>query len=231
MKNLKPGDKNDEVLDLQKKLNQLFYCIDEDSDFGNETTNAVKTFQKRNSLPETGLVDDATFNLIIADINYTSSIDKASLTRLAILHPKIRAEVLHLVKMCYKNNVRIRVVQGYRTFAEQDALYAQGRTKPGQIVTNAKGGWSNHNYSLAIDFCLLHPDGSISWSEFEDADHDGKRDWMEVVQIFKAAGYDSGIDWKFKDNPHLEKMFGHTIRQLLDLHNSGKVDKEGYVIV
>src|SRR5690606_22511724 len=43
-------------------------------------------------------------------------------------------------------------ISGHRTWAEQDALYAQGRTKPGSIVTNAKGGQSNHNFGIAMDF-------------------------------------------------------------------------------
>jgi hypothetical protein len=38
-----------------------------------------------------------------------------------------------------------------RSFAEQDALYAQGRTKPGKIVTKARGGFSNHNFGVAFD--------------------------------------------------------------------------------
>jgi hypothetical protein len=147
------------------------------------------------------------------------------------LHPKIRFEVLHLFKECFKKGLKIRVVQGYRTFAEQDELYAQGRTKPGPIVTKAKGGLSNHNYGLAFDFCLLKSDGSITWSLTEDLNDDGNKDWMQVVQIFKECGYDWGGDWKFKDNPHLEKMFGKSIRELLSMHNSGKVDKNNYVII
>lgn len=229
MADIKFGDNNADVLNLQQKLNKLFFCIDEDSDFGNQTLTAVKEFQKRNSMPDTGIVNDITYNAIIVDIDY--KIDKSSIEKISKLHPKIRSEVFHLVKQCYKNNVRIRVAQGYRTFAEQDELYAQGRTKPGPIVTNSKAGWSNHNYSLAIDFCLLHTDGTISWSLLDDADADGQKDWMEVVTIFKNAGYSWGGNWNFVDNPHIEKLFGHTIRELLKLHDDGKVDKDGYVII
>ncbi len=231
MKNIKSGDKGSEVLDLQQKLNQLHFCLDEDSEFGNQCLNAVNEFQKRNKLSITGIVDDTTYAAIINDISTTSTLDKPSLERIKVLHPKVRSEILHLIKLSYKAGVPIRVVQGYRTFEEQAALYAQGRSKPGPIVTNAPAGFSNHNYSLAIDFCLLKNGGAISWSQVEDNDKDGKKDWMEVVEIFKSAGYDAGIDWKFKDAPHLEKMFGYTIRQLLKLKTDGKVDKNGYVIV
>ena len=44
------------------------------------------------------------------------------------------------------------MIGGTRTYAEQDALYAQGRSKPGPIVTNVKGGYSNHNFGIAGDF-------------------------------------------------------------------------------
>lgn len=232
MKNIKSGDKNDEVKEVQELFKKLFYTVDVDGDFGNQTLGIVNEFQKYNSLPVTGIVDDATFNLLKADVDYTASVDKASVARIENLHPKVRAEILHLFKKCYKNGVKIRVVQGLRTFAEQDELYAQGRTKPGPIVTKARGGLSNHNYGCAIDFCLLHGDGTISWSNSEDFDKDGKKDWMEVVEIFKANGYEWGGDWKtLKDTPHLEKTFNMSIRTMLKLHNDGKVDANGYIII
>ena len=234
MKNIKHGDKDDatkQVTDLQQQLLKLLFPIDIDGDFGNQTLTALNDFQKWNNITISNAVDDNVYNAIIAAVEVNNSIDKPSFDRIAKLHPLIRAEVLYLTKQCYKNNVKIRVVQGLRTFAEQDALYAQGRTKPGPIVTKAKGGFSNHNYGLSIDFCLLKADGSISWSQIDDADSDGKKDWMEVVAIFQAAGYEWGGLWKFKDNPHLEKTFGKSIRTLLGLHNAGKVDKNGYVII
>ena len=44
------------------------------------------------------------------------------------------------------------------------------RTKPGKIVTDAKGGESWHNFALAVDFCLLHQDGVVTWDMIEDLD-------------------------------------------------------------
>jgi peptidoglycan L-alanyl-D-glutamate endopeptidase CwlK len=124
-----------------------------------------------------------------------------------------------------------------RTFAEQDGLYAQGRTKPGSIVTNAKGGQSYHNYGLAIDIVLLidkDKNGSFesaSWDVKSDFDKDGKADWLEAVQIFKRYGYEAGIDWKFIDAPHFQKTFGYSIKQLQQLFQTGKVDKNNYVLI
>lgn len=161
--------------------------------------------------------------------------EQITIGRVNKLHPKIRLEVGSIIdKLEAANNniIAVRIVQGLRTFAEQDAIYAQGRTAPGKIVSNAKGGYSNHNYGLAFDFCLLHKDKSISWSLHEDLDADGIADWMEVVSAFKAAGFAWGGDWKsIKDYPHIEKTFGLSVAQCLELHNQGKVDSEGYIII
>ena len=64
--------------------------------------------------------------------------------------------------------IKLRIIQGFRTYAEQDALYAQGRTKKGKKVTNAKGGQSNHNLGLAIDVAEIK-NGNIDWNEQETA--------------------------------------------------------------
>jgi peptidoglycan L-alanyl-D-glutamate endopeptidase CwlK len=158
--------------------------------------------------------------------------DKVSISRIAKIHPKLRTDCSDILIEIQKKGIDIRITQGLRTIAEQDALYAQGRTTPGKKVTNAKGGSSMHNYGLAVDFCLLHKDGSISWSMTEDIDKDGKKDWMEVVEVFKAHGWTWGGDFKsILDTPHFEKSFSKTIKDLQLLLKEGKVDKEGYVII
>ena len=145
--------------------------------------------------------------------------DNITLQRIQILHPKIRNEVAYLIEKAnaqLTKHSQIRVVQGYRTFAEQQALYDQGRTKPGPKVTNAKPGQSFHNYGLAIDFALLIDGKQISWDIQKDWDGDLISDWLEVVKVFKEAGYVWGGQWKFKDNPHFEKAFSYTWQQLLE---------------
>jgi len=150
--------------------------------------------------------------------------DAITQTRIKSLHPVVRDEVIKLVARAnaeLTENVQIRIVQGLRTFAEQDALYAQGRTKKGPKVTNAKGGSSIHNYGLAIDFCLLINGNEISWDTSKDRDNDNTADWLEVVQIFVRAGWSWGGNWRtFKDLPHLEKTYGNTWRSLLKKYQS-----------
>jgi peptidoglycan L-alanyl-D-glutamate endopeptidase CwlK len=114
-----------------------------------------------------------------------------------------------LIDFAYACGVPIVITQGLRTIAEQDELYAQGRTKPGAIVTNARGGYSYHNFGVAIDFALLLPNGGVSWDTKRDGDGDGIADWDEVVAQAKRIGWDWGGDWRsFTDLPHFEMTFG-----------------------
>jgi len=156
--------------------------------------------------------------------------DQLTLDRIKLLHPKVRDEAYDIYdEICAAlfGKAKCRFSYTLRTFAEQDAIYAQGRTKPGKIVTNSPSGLSFHNYGLAIDIVLL-VDGKASWDVIKDFDGDGKSDWQEVVKIFKQFGWEAGIDWKFQDAPHFQKTFGYSVRQLLALHQSGKVDEHGY---
>jgi peptidoglycan L-alanyl-D-glutamate endopeptidase CwlK len=150
--------------------------------------------------------------------------DNVTQQRIQLLHPKLRDEVTRLVNQANANLTKhseVRIIQGLRTFAEQDALYAKGRTTPGTKVTKAKGGQSFHNYGLAIDFCLLIDDKEISWDMKKDWDGDKIADWMEVVSVFRKAGWEWGGTWKFTDNPHFQKVFGYTWQQLLAKHKAG----------
>ena len=144
------------------------------------------------------------------------------------MHPKLRDEVTKLVNQAnlqLKKHSQMRIVQGLRTFEEQNALYAQGRTTSGDIVTQAKGGQSFHNYGLAIDFCLILDGKKVSWDIKKDSDGDKISDWMEVVNVFTQNGWEWGGGWKIKDNPHFQKTFGHTWQELLQMYTGNKLIK------
>jgi peptidoglycan L-alanyl-D-glutamate endopeptidase CwlK len=166
--------------------------------------------------------------------------DAITLDRIKLLHPKLREEADAIyTEICeaLSGRAMCRFSHTLRTFKEQDALYAKGRTAPGPIVTKAKSGLSMHNYGLAIDIVLIvDKDGdgkfeSASWDVKSDFDKDGKADWMEVVQVFKQYGWTWGGDWKFYDAPHFEKPMGYSVRQLLDLYNKKRVDENNYVLI
>jgi len=144
--------------------------------------------------------------------------DRVTLDRIQTAHPclieelgKIYAEICTALK----GRAICRFTHVLRTNAEQDALYAIGRTKPGKIVTNARSGDSYHNYGLAVDICLIIDGKVASWDMRTDFDADGIADWMEAVKVFKAYGWEWGGDWKrFPDAPHFQKTFGKSIAEL-----------------
>lgn len=93
----------------------------------------------------------------------------------------------------------------YRNDEEQAALYAQGRTAPGRIVTNAKPGESMHNKtnadgtpaSLAFDIAILE-NGKIDWSTANPK-------WKQAGAIGKSVGLEWAGDWTtFKEYPHFQ---------------------------
>jgi peptidoglycan L-alanyl-D-glutamate endopeptidase CwlK len=157
--------------------------------------------------------------------------DKPTLDRIALLHPKVRQEMKTIIDECniaLNGRSKVRISQGLRTFAEQDALYAQGRTVSGKKVTKAKGGQSIHNYGFAIDIVLIIDGNTASWDTRKDWDNDGVADWDECVKIFAKHGWSWGGSWQnFKDMPHFDKIGFNNWRLLA---NKTK-DANGYVIV
>ena len=145
--------------------------------------------------------------------------------KIALLHPKLRAEAYDIWKVINERVQGCLFTHTLRTIAMQDALYAIGRTVPGKIVTNARGGSSFHNYGLAIDIAF-NRGGKLSYDMKADLDKDGKADWTEVVQTFKEFGWEWGGNWKFTDYPHFQKTFGFSVRELAGLRK----DIQGYPV-
>ena len=94
-----------------------------------------------------------------------------------------------------QNRINIKVLSGLRSYAEQDALYAQGRTAPGKIVTRAKAGYSNHNFGIAFDIGVF----------------EGNK-YLDESPKYKAVGVlgvDLGLEWggnwkSIVDQPHFQ---------------------------
>lgn len=139
---------------------------------------------------------------------------------IARLHPQVRGLIRRFINDVYiKHQVQLVIVQDYRTYAQQDALYAKGRTTSGSIVTNAKGGQSNHNFALAVDVFPLWNDGKLHM----DAKSDKKN--IEILRkissVGKSIGLEWGGDWKsIVDNPHFQLKTGKTMSQLRALTES-----------
>jgi peptidoglycan L-alanyl-D-glutamate endopeptidase CwlK len=152
--------------------------------------------------------------------------DKVTMDRIAKLHPNVRNEMTNIINECNKaltGRSQVRIAQGLRTFAEQEALF-QKRPK----VTNAKAGQSVHNYGFAVDIVLIIDGKDASWDVKKDWDGDKVSDWDECVKVFAKYGWSWGGNWtSFKDMPHFEKIGFNNWRLLSKM----KKDTSGYVIV
>jgi peptidoglycan LD-endopeptidase CwlK len=103
-----------------------------------------------------------------------------------------RAELL--LALCQEHGFPIFLTTTVRTFHEQDELYAQGRTMPGRVVTNAQGGGSFHNYGLAFDFAFV---GSEPFAE--------EHPWSRVGWLGKGLGLEWGGEWsRLPDRGHFQ---------------------------
>lgn len=126
--------------------------------------------------------------------------DSISTQRLSTVYPPLAQKIQQMAAQLEDEGILIRVTQALRTIAEQDALYAQGRTAPGAIVTNCRGGTSWHNYALAAD-CVPSIGGSIYIPDW-DANHPT---WKRMIQIGESLNLISGSTWRtFPDAPHFQ---------------------------
>lgn len=128
--------------------------------------------------------------------------------RLSQVFPQLAERIRHMATVLEAEGVLIRVVQGLRTWAEQDALYLKGRDAQGKVVdpravvTNCPGGKSYHNFGLAVD-CVPSTHGP--GNPF-DPDWNSKHEvWKRMISAGVGIGLSSGATWRtFHDFPHFQ---------------------------
>jgi len=127
-------------------------------------------------------------------------IDARSEKVLATLHPQVqpvmRSFLVAAKAIAAKSGLDVKAISGLRSYAEQDALYAKGRTASGSIVTKARGGYSNHNFGLAIDIGVFSADGKTY--------HGSHALYNELGSLGESLGLEWGGRWKFRDEPHYQ---------------------------
>lgn len=134
--------------------------------------------------------------------------------RLKQLHPIVADTVAKVLAKLADAKIAALLFSGFRSFEEQDKLYALGRTIPnrdgltaakplGNIITKAQSGDSWHNYGLAVDLVRVDAKGNPTWD----------LPFSDIGRIGKECGMEWGGDWLAKDLPHLEIRFGYTISQ------------------
>lgn len=128
--------------------------------------------------------------------------DSVSEARLSLVHPVLADAIRRMAQVLDLEGIYIRVTQGMRSCAEQDQLYAQGRSLPGKIVTNCPGGKSWHNFGLAVD--LVPSEGTMD-AQFLPDWNENHPDWKRMIAVGESLGLTCGADWRtFKDYPHFQ---------------------------
>lgn len=124
-----------------------------------------------------------------------SPVDARSEKVIATLLPPVRPIARALVQKAASAGITIRVISGLRSYEEQAALYAQGRTAPGNKVTNARAGYSNHNFGIAFDVGVFEGNKYLPESP--------------KYKAVGALGMDLGLEWggnwkTIVDQPHFQ---------------------------
>lgn len=119
-----------------------------------------------------------------------------------LLHPDARMAWLRLAEAALNLGRPIFMVEGWRSPARQDALYAQGRTTSGSVVTNARAWQSWHQTGRAVDFAFQHG------SPFAP-DHP----WEHLGQMGELLGFEWGGRWRKPDRPHLQMTGGLSLAE------------------
>lgn len=116
------------------------------------------------------------------------------------LHPYVAGLCRKFVAACKKEGIDVLITSTFRDNESQNAIYAQGRTKAGRIVTNARGGQSWHNYRLAFDFVPV-VNGKAMWND--------ARAFKRCRQIGENLGLE-GLNFEMA---HLQARGGLTLAQ------------------
>lgn len=116
---------------------------------------------------------------------------------------KVRRMAGVFISECKKAGYDIVITQGYRSISEQNNLYARGRILPGPRVTNARGGFSLHNYGVSFDIAFMKANRVY----YPPSD---SYLWEVVAKIGKRIGLEWG-DRGYVDLPHFQYRAGYSL--------------------
>lgn len=116
------------------------------------------------------------------------------------LLPPVAARCRQFVRRCADAGIDVLITSTYRDHESQQAIYARGRTAPGRKITNARPGYSYHNWRVAFDFAPI-VDGKIDWSDLET--------FKKCGEIGESCGLEWAGRWKrFREYAHLQYTGG-----------------------
>ena len=120
------------------------------------------------------------------------------------LDPVFARKIALFEKKLAEHGIKVIMTWGYRSTVDQNKLYAKGRTASGSVVTNAKGGYSWHNFGFAADYAFVI-DGNVTWNG----------PWETFGKLAKECGLEWGGSWKtLKDRPHVQWTQSRTLTQM-----------------
>jgi hypothetical protein len=149
---------------LTAQLSKLGYLAATSSNFDSTVETAVIAFQTQKGLTPDGIVGPNTWLAIYLN-TVQARTTNSRLERndhIMLLHPQVRKAVVATYVQLQAEQIPVRVFEAYRFPQRQEELFAQGRTRPGDIVTYTHAWSSYHQYGLAADF-VLYIDGNWSW--------------------------------------------------------------------
>ncbi len=191
--------------------------VDFEQFVNNFSAETPQTLETPAEIPQGSYAEKVGYNQadqIKANLNSIAPLDAASEAKLAKVNPELAKRVRAMVNDLKAQGINVRVTDGLRTVEEQNELYKQGRTKPGGIVTNAKGGSSFHNYGLAVDLVPM-VNGKANYNVSNDT-------WNKIGETGKKYGLEWGGDFKsIVDKPHFQMSGGERPKDLLPTLNQG----------
>lgn len=126
------------------------------------------------------------------------------------IYPPLRDRLLEVAARLSARGADFYATSGYRSWGAQMSLWAQGRTQPGKIVTNAKGGQSQHNFGLAVDFTLDgNPNLPGLQPVWDDILYEPLSDQLAIAGLHTGKGYHDmpHAGWgEFIDNGRLQEL-------------------------
>ncbi|MDR4308757.1 M15 family metallopeptidase [Chelatococcus sambhunathii] len=121
---------------------------------------------------------------------------------LSLLAPKFRSAIEAAIAECASNNLPVKINEGFRSQSRQAWLYAQGRTRPGDIVTRAPTSLTSwHGYGLAVD--VVHATKAY-WPFGRWEKRENEAWFAQVAAFFKKNGCNWGGDFSHPDTPHMQ---------------------------
>jgi peptidoglycan L-alanyl-D-glutamate endopeptidase CwlK len=189
----------DDVIFLQRFLKSAgFFAGEINGNWGADTDAAVQAFDQKSQEIATQL----------------GTLDPRSERSIVTLHPKAQELARASLAKILAAGITARIISGTRTYAEQDQLFEQGRSLPGNRVTNARGGESNHNFCVAWDIGIFNGGAYLGDSPL----------YTKAAEAGLVAGLEWGGNWhSFKDKPHYQIATGleiSAVRQRFELGQS-----------